>query len=132
MTQLIIDNMVLPESLHGGYSITNESLHVDVEMIDGSIVREVRGDVWHIAYQYGYFNDADRFKFISICEKGMREPIVCNFLEQENDESLRQSTFIVTSFKRPHFVWRTEQAEGLPKAIWMDYQIELREVSPHA
>jgi hypothetical protein len=132
MTQLIIDNMVLPESLDNGYTVERESLHVDVEMISGRIVREVRGWVWRISYQYGYFSDEDKNKLIRICEKGMRQPITCNFLEQEYSGQLKQSQFIVTSFKRPRFVWRKTGADGKAVPVWLDFSVELREVSAHA
>ena len=61
MTQLILDttgyNLVLPESVKGGYVVEEQALSVDVEMITGRIVRQLRGNAWHITYQYGLFDD---------------------------------------------------------------------------
>ena len=54
MTQLILDttgyNMILPESIKGGYVVEEQALSVDVEMITGRIVRQLRGNgILHIS-----------------------------------------------------------------------------------
>lgn len=130
MTQLILDateyNVTLPESRKGGYTIESQPLSVDVEMVSGRMVRELRGNVWVIKYQYGYFDDVMKNKVLAACEKGKRTPILCGFLPQESQAELTYSDFIVMSLTRPKFMWSTS---GNP--LWGDFQVELREVKPH-
>ena len=86
MTELILDAngmaVVLPESRDGGYNVQNIPLSVDVQMISGRTARELRGNVWQVSYQYGYFDAEMKNKVIAACEKGTREPIICGFLPQ--------------------------------------------------
>lgn len=135
MTQLILDttgyNVQLPETHKGGYKADTEDLSVEVTMITGRIVKEIRGSVWRVSYQYGYFDDALKNDFIAACEKGRKQPITCGFLPQESTEALKYSDFFVTSFRRPKFMWSKEGAEGTPVPLWGDFYVELREVEPH-
>ena len=130
MTQLILDtteyNVTLPESRKGGYTIETQPLSVDVEMVSGRMIRELRGNVWVIKYQYGYFDNEMKNKVLSACEKGKRTAIHCGFLPQESEQELTYSDFLVTSFTRPKFMW---SRSGNP--LWADFQVELREVRPH-
>ena len=61
MTQLILDSggasVVLPETRRESYVVDEEPLSRNLVMIAGNMVKELRGDVWVIDYQYGYFND---------------------------------------------------------------------------
>ena len=83
MTQLILDtagyNIVLPESLKNGYRVNLQPLSVDVEMVTGRMVRELRGNVWVISYQYGYFDDTTKNNLIAACKKGRMQPVTCGF-----------------------------------------------------
>lgn len=131
MTQLVLDmdfaNIELPESLRDGYSVTREPLYVDIEMYSGRLTRELRGYVWKIKYQYGYFDELEKNRLIATCEKGIIKPLRCAFLKQEADgDALTEGTFLVTSFKRPRFMWGRG---GVP--VWADFELELREVDPH-
>ena len=78
MTQLILDSggasVVLPETRRESYVVDEEPLSRNLVMIAGNMVKELRGDVWVIDYQYGYFNDTDKDRVISACKKGSREP----------------------------------------------------------
>ena len=107
MTQLILDvggyAVALPESQKNGYSVDEETLTQDLVMIPGNMVKEIRGDVWVVSYQYGYFNDTDKDRVISACKKGQKEPIICTFLVPDSNETLT-SNFFVTSFTRPKFL----------------------------
>lgn len=129
MTQLILDTgrvaLSLPESQKGGYTCYKEILSDDVEMLTGRLVKEIRGSVWHVSYQYGFFNDDNRKKLMEICERGRNEAIRCSFLPQDSDEALTSSSFYVVSFTRPKFMWSSED-----KPMWADFSIELREVEP--
>ena len=138
MIQLILDtsdnNVVLPESKNGGYTVKEETLSEDIQMISGRTVREYRGKVWSLSYQYGYFNDADMKRVISACEKGMQKSIACAFKTHESDD-LISSVFIVTSFNRPKFMWSrivTKDGEEKSVPMWADFSVNLREVKPHA
>lgn len=126
MTQLIIDSVQLPESQKGGYTVTKEPLSRNVEMISGRMVRELRGNIWQISYQYGYFSDELKNQVLAACEKGKMQPITCGFLPQESAEELSYSDFFVTSVTRPKFMWSSND-----KPMWGDFAVELREVRPH-
>ena len=134
MLQLVIDGMEMPESKKGGYTAIREPLSVDLEMISGRLVRELRGYVWRISYQYGYLTDEERAAFLAICEKGQREPIEVGFLVPDDPgETLRYSTFLVTDLQRPTFRWgRLDEPDFVDKwtPIWADFRVELREVRP--
>lgn len=139
MTQLILDagglTVELPESQKGGYTVQRVPLGVDVEMISGRMVREVRGSVWQISYQYGFFDTEMKNKVIAACEKGRKQAISVGFLPQDADDgALTYRNFLVTSFTRPKFMWSRTSAssDGSPAytPLWADFQVELREVSP--
>lgn len=134
MTQLILDSgesaVTLPESQKGGYRAWKDSLSQDVTMVSGRLVREVRGNIWRLAYQYGFFNDELKKKVIAACEKGRGRPIQCGFLAPDSSGELTHSMFFVTSFTYPKFMW-SRNSEGGPVALWADFSVELREVTPH-
>lgn len=128
MTQLILDttglNVVLPESIKGGYTAERRPLYDEVTMVTARLVRELLGSVWVVSYQYGYFGDETKNRVISACEKGVREPITCRFLAPDSAGELKSSRFWVT-FKYPKFMW---SSDGKP--LWADFSISLREVKP--
>ena len=133
MTQLVLDvggyAIALPESQKQGYTVDEETLSQDLIMIPGNMVKEIRGDVWVITYQYGYFNDTDKDRVIAACKKGKKEPILCTFLIPESNKTIT-STFFVTSFTRPRFMW-SRNAKGETVPMWGDFNVSLREVDPH-
>ena len=138
MIQMILDvaeqAVALPESKNGGYTVKEETLSESIQMISGRTVREYRGKVWVITHQYGYLNESDMNKFISACEKGMKQSILCSVLTHENVDLITTS-FIVTSFERPKFMWSrivTESGEEKSVPMWADFSVSLREVKPHA
>lgn len=134
MTQLILDvdgaAIALPESQKGGYKAYEEDLSVQIPMIPGNLTVELGGKVWKVNYQYGFFNETEKNRFISACRKGRREPILCSFLPPDGNE-LQIGTFFVTAFNEPNFQW-SSSFDGTPKPIWADFSVELREVRPHA
>lgn len=129
MTQLILDtngsNIVLPESQNGKYSVELTPMSVEVEMISGRLVKELRGSVWNITYQYGYFNDEMKNAILAVCKKGIRQSIQCAFLQPDSDGALTYSDFFI-SFSYPKFMWGRN---GQP--LWLDFNLSLREVRPH-
>ena len=105
-----------------------------IDMISGRRIREYRGMVWTVTYQYGYLSDEDRVKFLNICRKGTTSTIDCNILIPATDEMVT-STFMVTSYREPKFAWGriiTEDGQTKTVPLWGDYSVELREVKPHA
>lgn len=125
MIQLILDGMQLPESQNGGYRAWEEDLTVDVEMISGWLVRESRGVIWKISYQYGWFNDENRARVLAAIRKGRKYPITCTFLPPES-EDLITSDFCIVKSTEPKFMW---SSNGKP--LWGDFSFELREERPH-
>lgn len=125
MRQLVFDGIEMPESIKSGYAAWKDILEVQVEMISGRLVKEVRGSVWRIRYQYGFFNDADKSAVLASAEKGRRTPITCVFLPPDSNEYL-SGEFFVTSIQYPTFMW---SRDGSP--LWADFAVELREVKPH-
>ena len=73
MNQLILDTggyaILLPESQKGGYTAYEEPLSVDLVMLPGNMVRELRGTVWRVNYQYGYFTDEEKNNLQSELER---------------------------------------------------------------
>lgn len=138
MTQLVLDvagqGLALPESIKGTYTVDEEELSQSLVMIAGNMVKELRGKVWVITYQHGYFNTADKDRFIAACKKGSSEPIICTFLVPESNQTLT-SEFFVTSYARPKFMWSRRVADDdgelTPTPMWGDFSVELREVDPH-
>lgn len=133
MNQLILDTtgygIILPESRKGGYAAQFTPLHEDVEMITGRLVRELRGNVWVLDYQYGYLTTEMKNRVIAACEKGKREPITCAFLKPDSGGALSYSRFFVTEFKYPKFYW-SRSNNGTPTPLWGDFSLTLREVKP--
>lgn len=138
MNQLILDvggyAVLLPESQKGGYTAWEEQLSVGLTMIPGNMVKEIRGAVWRVNYQYGYFDDETKNRVLAACRKGQREPIICAFLPP-NSEETQNAEFFVTSFSNPKFRWsRVTAGENDTDAavpVWADFSVELREVEPH-
>lgn len=138
MDQLILDvggyAVLMPESQKGGYEAWEEQLSVDLTMIPGNMVKEVRGAVWHVSYQYGWFDETTKNNLLAACRKGQREPILCAFLPPNGDE-LQTGEFFVTSLQTPKFQWSRltpgEDDTDVAVPVWADFAVELREVEPH-
>lgn len=135
MTQLILDTenayFTLPESVKR-YRAWREDLGAELTMISGRMVRELRGRVWRVSYQYGFFRDAEKNALIAACERGRKSPITCFFLPPDGNE-LISGRFFVTGFTYPTFRWSrlvTEDGEETSVPVWADFSVELREVKP--
>lgn len=131
LTQLILDtdgyNLILPESWKGRYNAQLTPLSEDVEMVTGRLVRELRGSVWVLDYEYGYFKTEMKNRVIAACEKGKRTPIACAFLPPDSEGELSRSRFWVTKFTYPKFAW----GQGTPPVpLWGEFSLTLREVEP--
>lgn len=134
MTQLVLDTaglcVILPESRKDRYTAELTPLHLDVEMVSGRMVRELRGRVWEISYQYGFFVEEMKNRVIAACRKGCGEPIMCDFLPPESGGELSQGRFLVTSFSPPKFKWSKPRPDGVRVPLWADFSVSLREVKP--
>jgi hypothetical protein len=135
MTQLILDtmgaNITLPESQQGGYTCVETDLQEEVVMISGRMVKETRGTIWEITYQYGFFKTEEKNALIQCCRKGRKSPIQCTFLSPDSNE-MQTGSFFVTEFGEPQFMWSTNLLTGAPEPVWAGFSITLREVKPHA
>lgn len=134
MTQLILDSrgpdpVIMPEASRGRYSAAPAPLSEDVEMVPGRLTKELRGDVWQVAYEYNYFKQKMKDRVIAACRKGMREPIWCDFLPPESSGELLSSLFWVMSFEEPKFQW-SHTVGGTPVPFWGGFSLTLREVEP--
>lgn len=129
MTQLVLDiegeYIELPES-EKNYAVNEEVLYSDQPMIGGRLTREIRGSVWNISYQYGYFTETDRETLLRVLKKGVRQPISCAFVRPDDSAELEISDFFVTSISWPRYVF---SRNGIP--VWLDISFSLREVNPH-
>lgn len=137
MTQLILDvdgyNISLPESIKQGYQAYKEDLGVEVTMVNGRLTKEVKGSVWHVTYQYGYFDDETKNNVIAACEKGRKQSVVCGFLPPNSAGALTYVPFLVTNFNYPKFMWSRlshVESEIISVPMWGDFSLELREVKP--
>ena len=130
MTQLVLGEdvyaLTLPEARQGNYTCENVMLSTDIEMASGRMVREYRGRVYRITYQYTYLKTAHKERLIQLCEQGQTEPINVMFLVP-GDDTLREGSFLVTEFQAPQFIWGRPSGE----ALWGNYKVVLREVEPH-
>jgi hypothetical protein len=122
--------IAMPESIKGGYTAYESPLSVDLQMIPGNMVKEVRGFVWYIEYQYGFFDTETKNRVLAACRKGRETPILCAFLPTDGAE-LVNGEFFVTSFTPPKFMWSTKDTGGETVPLWADFSLVLREVEPH-
>ena len=134
MTQLILnsreDPVILPEASRERYSAAPVPLSEEVEMISGRLVRELRGTVWQVAYEYNYFKQAMKDRVLAASRKGRREPIWCDFLPPESEGELLSSRFWVMTFQEPKFYW-SRGVNGVSVPYWGGFSLTLREVKPN-
>lgn len=123
MTQLIINGITLPETSHDKYSCYPAELSVQVDMISGRRVSEVRGNVQMISYEYDYMPAALWRQLAAALRSGAAMTV--QYLPDDGD-TLVTSTFLRESMIEPTFAFARN---GL--AYWHNVAFVLREVSPH-
>lgn len=123
MTQLILDNITLPETSRDRYSCYPSELSQTVEMISGRQVKEIRGNVQMIEWSYDYMGNALLQDVLEVLRSG--KPIECQYLPDDGME-LRSGRFWVQKFTRPSFAF---SRGGQP--YWHNIAFVLREVKPH-
>ena len=124
MTQLIINGVTLPETSHDKYSCFPAELNVQIDMISGRRVSEVRGIVQKITYSYDYMPAVLWRQLAGALRSGTAMTV--QYLPDDGD-SLVTSTFLRESMTEPTFAF---SRHGL--AYWHGVSFTLREVSPHA
>lgn len=123
MTQLIINNITLPETSHDKYRCYPAELSVKADMISGRRVSEVRGNVQMISYQYDYLPAALWRSLAAVLRAGTAMTV--QYLPDDSDE-LITSTFLRDGMTEPSFAF---SRHGLP--YWHGLAFTLREVNPH-
>lgn len=123
MTQLIIEDIYLPETTRNKYSCYPELLVETIPMISGRMVSEVRGTVQKIQYSYDYMGDELCRKLLAVLRSG--QPFTVVYLPDDGDEMV-SSTFLTESLTNPTFAF---SKRGKP--YWHNIAFALREVEPH-
>ena len=122
--QLVINGVQIPTSTRDRYQAYEEDLKVEVPMISGRMVEEVRGTVWRINYAYDYMGDAKLKEVLEVLRR--RGTKTVNFLP-DNGTEMVTGTFRVESITPPTLAFFRD---GTPK--WHNLAFSLREVKPHA
>lgn len=123
MTQLIINGILLPETSRDKYQCYPGELSVNVEMISGRTVREVRGHVQYIVWSYDYMGN-ELWRQLAQVLRGNTSLMVA-YLPDDGDE-LVSGEFLVESITQPTFAF-SRGGVGL----WHNVGFTLREVRPH-
>lgn len=123
MTQLIINGILLPETSRDKYQCYPGELSVNVEMISGRTVREVRGHVQYIVWSYDYMGN-ELWRQLAQVLRGNTSLTVA-YLPDDGDE-LVSGEFLVESITQPTFAF-SRGGVGL----WHNVGFTLREVRPH-
>ena len=124
MTQLIINNNIeLPEVRGGKYSASETDLKVQIEMISGRLVEEIRGQVWTVSYSKERLPDATWRALKAVLKGGSSFP--ATFLVNDADD-MASATVLCTALTEPTFAW---SRDNVP--YWTGLSFTLREVRPH-
>lgn len=124
MTQIILEDILLPEASYGKFSCWEENLSVQIEMISGRMVTEIRGKVWKASWSYDYLDNETTRKILGVLRSG--KPIQAAVLP-DNSDSLVPGRFLVESLTPPVYLCSDG---GVP--LWHGLAFTLREVDPHA
>lgn len=123
MTQLIINGILLPETSRDKYQCYPGELSVNVEMISGRTVREVRGHVQYIVWSYDYMGNELWRQLAQVLRSNTS--ITVAYLPDDGDE-LVSGEFLVESITQPTFAF-SRGGVGL----WHNVGFTLQEVRPH-
>lgn len=123
MTQLIINDIILPKTSRDKYRCYPDILSTQVDMISGRRVVEIRGHVQKIHYSYDYFGDALMRQALAVLRSG--SPFTVKYLPDNSGEMIT-SLFLCESLTNPTFAFARG---GTP--YWHNVEFVLREVRPH-
>ena len=102
MTQLIVNGIYLPETSKDKYQCYPGELSVNVEMISGRTVREVRGHVQMITWSYDYMGNDLWRQLAAVLRGNTSFPVV--YLP-DNSDTMVSGTFLVDSITQPTFAF---------------------------
>lgn len=122
---LIVNDILLPEPDIDGYHAYEDVLKVQLTMISGRMVEEVRGVVWRVDYTSGAMVDSTRR--LALAALRSQRPVTAVFLP-DNGTELISSAFLVESLTPPVLAFVDD--DGTP--VWTGLAFSLREVRPHA
>lgn len=123
MIQLIVNGIYLPETSKDKYQCYPGELSVNVEMISGRMVREVRGHVQKITWSYDYMGNTLWRQLAAVLRGNTAFPV--SYLPDDSD-AMATGTFLVDSITQPTFAF-SKGGVGL----WHNVGFTLREVTPH-
>lgn len=124
MNQIIIETIALPETSRDRYACPELPLVVELDMISGRRVGEIRGGhVWKPQYSYDYMGDEIVRPLLKILRSGKAFSAA---VLPDNGNELVVSTFRVESLTNPTFAFSKSG-----KAMWHNLAFTLREVNPH-
>lgn len=123
MIQLIVNGIYLPETSKDKYQCYPGELSVNVEMISGRTVREVRGHVQMITWSYDYMGNTLWRQLAAVLRGNTAFPV--SYLPDDSD-AMATGTFLVDSITQPTFAF-SKGGVGL----WHNVGFTLREVKPH-
>lgn len=123
MTQLIINGITLPETSNDKYECYPADLSVQVDMISGRRVSEVRGTVQVIRYRYDYMGNELMRGLLIALRSG--SPLTVQYLPDDSDR-MAEGRFWVEQMAQPAYAF---SRSGVP--YWHNVEFTLREVEPH-
>lgn len=123
MIQLIVNGIYLPETSKDKYQCYPGELSVNVEMISGRTVREVRGHVQMITWSYDYMGNDLWRQLAAVLRGNTAFPV--SYLPDDSD-AMATGTFLVDSITQPAFAF---SKDGV--GLWHNVGFTLREVTPH-
>ena len=124
MTQLIIDDFVLPEAKKGTYTCKREPLKKVLQMISGRTIIEKNGEVTVITYSYGYFTQEEMRELLTIMRSGSSHTV--SYLSQEQDDLITEQMHVI-QYSPPQMQFSKDDG-----AVWLGFSFELRGVDPIA
>ena len=123
MTQLILDELYMPQVSGDRYACWEDLLGETVTMISGRMVSEVRGKVWRARVQYDWLPTSVYTKALNVLRSG--DPFRAAVLPS-NGQELISSTFLVESLTPATFAFADNG-----EAVWRGLAFQIREVEPH-
>lgn len=124
MTQIILGGIPLPEASFDKYSCWEEELAVQIEMISGRMVTEVRGWIWKATWSYDSLDNETTRRVLAVLRSG--KSIQAAVLPDNSDEMV-VSLFLVERLTPPSYL-----CEDGGRPSWHGLGFTLREVEPHA
>lgn len=123
MTQLILDDVYMPQVSGDRYSCWEDLLGETVTMISGRVVSEIRGKVWKASVRYDWLPAATYQRALNILRGG--DPFRAAVLTSAGTE-LVASSFLVESLTPATFAFADNG-----EAVWRGLAFTIREVEPH-